>query len=105
MRFIKRINELSDNRIDFLWDFFIEAKDDGLDVNIDYSSDRKLIVVKIKDPLEIYGHLYVLEHKKEMREMIDRLLSIDNNIISSKLYTSDKSLILYIRVDKLDKII
>lgn len=82
MRFLKKINELNDERISFLWDFFHETKDDGLNVSIDYNSNYQLLVITIEDPTEIYGHVWVsLEHKKPIADIIKRLVLLESGIV------------------------
>lgn len=91
MKFIKRINEITDSGINFLWDFFIDLKDDGLDVDIDNNERGNLFIVKIRDDSEVYGHVWVsLEHKKPVADVIKRLLSINEKIIHGKTYDSYK---------------
>ena len=77
--------DIASENVKFLWDFFIELKDDGLNVDIGYvtqvgrrpKDDIKDIWVKISDPLEICGHVYVsLEHKKQVADILKRLSSI-----------------------------
>lgn len=78
------VNEsLVDKKMEFLWDFFQEIKDDGLDVNIDKDKskhylgvDRKFITIQIQDPHSIYGLGGNLIDKKQIQDIIRRLKSI-----------------------------
>lgn len=90
MKYLKLFeNKKIEDVIEFLWDFFIDIKDDGLEVDIksgpfiemhggsEIHYDKSGIYVFIDDPYEKYGHVYVsLEHKKPIADILKRLKSI-----------------------------
>lgn len=77
---------LVDQKIKYLVDFFQDIKDDGLEVNINKTkssqnylgiSDKNYITVEINDPNNIYGLGGNLSDKEPIKDVLDRLKTIN----------------------------
>ena len=115
MKYLKLFENMGvEEAIEFLWDFFIDIEDDGLDIDIkEYSTEdhpfsirfvtkavKKLSIIDISimDPNEVYGHVYVsLEHKKPIADILKRLESIGIKPLIIDYHRQDKKLKLRFR--------
>ena len=81
--------ELLKDKIDFLWEFFIDLKDDGLEVWIGLTTKQigqmeyKYIEIQIQDRDNIYGgkdsyYTQNLFDKEPIQEILNRLKSTGN---------------------------